>query len=143
MAAILRHFWKEAWIRVPRSPSVYTHMGAGSNRVNEGESGGARECGFSTLHPCIPQHSHSYASTLLFFHGPLNSFSVSICSARTDQIFTSTNQWTVCSLWILLRQAVQEHKVSLLSVEQAVPEDDHKAQLSHSVLFLLPCLTLR
>lgn len=59
LAAILRHFWKEAGIRVPRSPSVYTHTAAGSNWVNEGESGGAMECGFSALHPRIPQHSHS------------------------------------------------------------------------------------
>lgn len=57
-------FRKEAGIRVPRFPSVYTHAGAASNWENEGESGGARECGFSALHPRIPQHSHRYASTL-------------------------------------------------------------------------------
>lgn len=31
LAAILRHFWKEAGIIVPRSPSVYTQRRAGSN----------------------------------------------------------------------------------------------------------------
>lgn len=38
------------------------------------ESGGTRECGFSALHPRIPQSSHSHAFTLLFFHGPRNRF---------------------------------------------------------------------
>lgn len=68
--------------------------------------------------PCIfasPQHSSSCASTLLFWTSEQFFFSC-ICSARTDQSSRSTNQWTVCLQWILLRQAVKEHKVSLLSV---------------------------
>lgn len=47
-------FWKEAGIRVPRSPSVYTHTGAGSNSVNEGEPGGAMECGCILASSSIP-----------------------------------------------------------------------------------------
>lgn len=56
LAAILGHFfWKEAGFGVPRSLTVYTHRVAGSNWVNEGESGGAMESGFTALHPRIPK----------------------------------------------------------------------------------------
>lgn len=48
-------FWKEAGIGVPRSLTVYTHTVAGSNWVNEGESRGAMESGFTASHPRIPK----------------------------------------------------------------------------------------
>lgn len=86
LAAILRHFWREAWIRVPRSPTVYTHTGAGSHRLNEGNSRGAKECGCSAVHPHIPQHSLSYASTLLIFHGPFFFYICSVIISSTALI---------------------------------------------------------
>lgn len=101
LAAIYRHFWKEAGNRVPRSPSVYTHTAAGSNWVNEGESGGARECGFSALHPHIPA-----AFPRLCFHSLVLPWtSGQLFSHPSVQSPHCTDQWTVCLQWILLRQA--------------------------------------
>lgn len=51
-------------------------------------------------------HPHSYASIPSFCRGPPHCFFLIICSAHTDQSFHSTDQWTVCLRWILLRQAV-------------------------------------
>lgn len=103
--AILGYFWKEAWIRVPRSSSVYTHTSAGSNWVNEAESRAVRKRG-SLL--CILA-SHSFPTAML----PLSCSSVDlwtvfffICSTATDQGSYHTSQWSVCLQWILLRQAV-------------------------------------
>lgn len=68
--AILRYFWKEAWIRVPRSPCVYTHTSASSNWVTEAESRAVRKCGSL---PCILA-SHSIPTAML----PLSCSSVDL-----------------------------------------------------------------
>lgn len=111
LAAIFRHFWEEAGIRVPRSPSVYTHR---EQAVTEWMRESRGEWWSVASLSCIlasPQHSHS-----LFCRGSLNSIVSSIFLSGANQSFQSTNQWTVCLQWILLRQAVYQHKVSLLSV---------------------------
>lgn len=106
LAAILRYFWKEAGIRVPRSPCVYTHASAGSNWVNEAESRAARECGSL---PCILA-SHSIPTEMLplsrssidlwtvgFFFSSVHLLMIKALTALTSG---------VCLHWILLRQAV-------------------------------------
>lgn len=139
--AILRHFWKEAGIRVPRSLSVYTHSERAVTEWMRGESGGERECGFSALHPCVPQHSHSYASILLFFHGPLNSLFPSVQHVLIKASTAITSGQPAYSGFCSGKQ--DRSAASVLSValsEQA--GDNEKARLYHSVLLLLPCLTL-
>ena len=89
LAAIYRHFRKEAGIRVPRSPSVYTHRAAGSNWVNEGESGGSEGVWLLCLassHPC------SFPTTVL----PLSCSSVDLWTALFTPICSKPSpHWSV------------------------------------------------
>lgn len=141
--AILRHFWKEAWIRVPRSPCVYTHTSAGSNWVNEAESRAVRKCGSL---PCILA-SHGIPTAML----PLSCSSVDLWTVFFHQLLlikaltTLTSGVSACSGFCSgKRYRSTNCPCCLFLCEEAVSEHDQKAShLSHSVLFLLPCLSLR
>lgn len=122
---------------------LFTHtQGAGSNWVNEGESGGARQCGFSALHPLHPTAFPQLCFHSLVLPWTSEQFFISICSARTDQSFhSSTNQWTVCSL-LDFAQASSKGAQSVPAVCGTGSAGKTTRKLIQ-FYFLLPCLTLR
>lgn len=140
LAAIYRHFWKEAGIRVPRSPSVYTHTAAGSNWVNEGESGGARKCGFSALHPHIPA---AFPTTVLL----LSCSSVDLWTAFFSPICSKHPLHWSGDCLLAVDFAVDSSSIGAQSVPAVrLSVEQSEEDLSLSVIFysiLLPCLTLR
>ena len=133
LAAILRLFFfgRRRGLEYLVLP-LFTHTQAASNRVNEGERRGARECGFSasaSSHPsafpqmCVHAVVHLWTAELFFFF-------FCICSALTAPL--------ACTGFCSGSQLQSDPLMSKQAVSQEWPGSS-----ADSVLFLLPCLILR
>lgn len=120
---------------VPRSPCVYTHTQ--EQAVTEWMRESQDEWGsVASLPRILP--SHSYASTLVFFHGPTEQvFLPSIQLVLIKALTALTSGLAACSGFCSCKQSAGAQTVPAvcLPAEQTLSLDDQKAQLSPLIYF--------